>query len=153
MRAILQRVSTASVAVDSAVIGSINTGLLVLLGVAPSDSKEEALLLADKTVNLRIFSDEEGRFNFSLKDVGAEVLVVSQFTLYADMRKGRRPSFIGAAQPEIAEPLVQAYIDALRSSGVNVETGKFGAMMEVSLVNDGPVTIILDSDTFKQPRN
>jgi len=152
MRAILQRVSSASVTVDEQVVGRIAHGLLVLIGVTSGDSVTESTLLADKTMALRIFADEEGRFNRSLIDVAGEVLVVSQFTLYADVRKGRRPSFSQAALPELAAPLVTAYVDSLRTAGINVTTGIFGAMMQVTLINDGPVTIILDSDTFKQPR-
>lgn len=153
MRTILQRVSSASVTVDGHIVGQIGPGLLVLVGVTREDSAAEAALLAEKTATLRIFADEEGRFNHSLLDVGGEALVVSQFTLCADMRKGRRPSFVDAAAPAVAAPLVDAYCDALLSAGVQkVERGVFGAMMQVALVNDGPVTIMLDSDTFKQPR-
>lgn len=152
MRAILQRVAAASVTVAGQIVGEIGVGLLVLLGVAPEDTPAEATLLADKTANLRIFADAEGRFNLSVGEVGGAVLVVSQFTLYADVRKGRRPSFTAAASPELAAPLVDTYVDALRALNLPVATGVFGAMMQVALVNDGPVTIILDSDTFKQPR-
>ncbi len=152
MRAILQRVSEASVSVDGHVVGQIAHGLLVLLGVGPDDTLAEATLLADKTANLRIFADAEGRFNCSLLDTGGSALVVSQFTLYGDVRKGRRPSFAAAAPPAVAEPLVDAYANALRALGVSVATGVFGAMMQVALINDGPVTILLDSDIFKQPR-
>jgi D-tyrosyl-tRNA(Tyr) deacylase len=152
MRAILQRVSLASVTVDGTITGQIGTGLLALVGVTSDDSEAEATLLAEKTTTLRIFADEEGRFNRSLLDVGGAVLVVSQFTLYADVRKGRRPGFAHAAPPERAAPLVDTYSNTLRAAGVVVETGIFGAMMRVSLVNEGPVTIILDSDILKQPR-
>lgn len=152
MRAIVQRVSSASVTVQEYIVGQIDTGLLVLIGIAEDDEVSEASLLADKTMTLRIFADEEGRFNRSLRDVGGAVLVVSQFTLYADVRKGRRPSFAAAASPDKASALVDAYIDALRAADIQVATGVFGAMMQVALVNDGPVTIILDSDVFKQPR-
>ncbi len=152
MRAILQRVSSASVTVDQAVVGSIGAGLLVLVGVTSGDGEAEATLLAEKTVTLRIFADGEGRFNHSVLDVGGSILVVSQFTLYADVRKGRRPSFLDAAPPDLAAPLVETYAAALRAAGASVETGRFGAMMQVALVNDGPVTILLDSDTFKHPR-
>jgi D-tyrosyl-tRNA(Tyr) deacylase len=148
MRALLQRVSTASVTVDEQVVSQIANGLLVLVGVKPDDSEAEARLLADKTANLRIFADADGRFNHSVLDVGGEVLVVSQFTLYADLRRGRRPGFTTAAPPAVAEPLVQIYIDALRSAGAAVQTGVFGAVMQVALVNEGPATIILDSDAF-----
>ncbi len=150
MRAVLQRVLSAAVTVDTQVVGQIHSGLLILLGIAESDSQEEAQLLAEKTVTLRIFADEEGRFNKSLQDTNGAALVVSQFTLYADVRKGRRPSFIHAATPGHAEPLVAAYIAALRQRDIPVETGVFGAMMHVSLVNDGPVTILLDTDIWKQ---
>jgi D-tyrosyl-tRNA(Tyr) deacylase len=152
MRAILQRVTSASVTVEGQVVGQIGAGLLVLLGVAPEDTAAEATLLADKTANLRIFADAEGRFDGSVRDTGGSVLVVSQFTLFADVRKGRRPSFVGAAPPEIAAPLVEVYANALRELDIPVATGVFGAMMQVALVNDGPVTITLDSDTWKQPR-
>jgi D-tyrosyl-tRNA(Tyr) deacylase len=152
MRAVLQRVLSAAVTVDTQVVGQIHSGLLILLGVAESDTQEEAQLLAEKTVTLRIFADEEGRFNRSLQDTNGAALVVSQFTLYADVRKGRRPSFIHAATPDHAEPLVAAYIAALRQRDIPVKTGVFGAMMHVSLVNDGPVTILLDTDIWKQSR-
>jgi D-tyrosyl-tRNA(Tyr) deacylase len=152
MRAILQRVSSAAVRVEGDVVGEIGPGLLVLLGVAEGDTEAEARLLADKTAHMRIFADEAGRFQHALLDVGGAALVVSQFTLYADLRRGRRPSFVPAAAPEVAAPLVEHYADTLRELGVPVETGVFGAMMQVSLTNDGPVTIILESDTFQQPR-
>jgi D-tyrosyl-tRNA(Tyr) deacylase len=153
MRAILQRVSAAAVTVEGAVVGEIGLGLLVLVGVTEGDSEAEADMLAEKTANMRIFSDEEGRFNYSLLDIGGAALVVSQFTLYADLRRGRRPSFVAAAAPEAAEPLVKAYGTALRYQGVSqVASGQFGANMQVSLTNDGPVTIILDSDIFQQAR-
>jgi D-tyrosyl-tRNA(Tyr) deacylase len=153
MRAVVQRVSQASVTVGDEVVGAIGQGLLILLGIGVGDSEAEARLLAEKTANLRIFADEEGRFNRSLLDIGGEALVVSQFTLYADTRRGRRPSFSDAALPEIAAPLVDIFADELRRLGVAVSTGRFGAMMQVALVNDGPVTILLDSATFREPRN
>jgi D-tyrosyl-tRNA(Tyr) deacylase len=140
------------VTVAGQVVGQVEAGLLVLLGVAPEDTPAEATLLADKTANLRIFADAEGRFDRSVRDASGSVLVVSQFTLFADVRKGRRPSFAGAAPPETAAPLVAVYADALRDLNITVATGLFGAMMQVALVNDGPVTIILDSETWKQPR-
>lgn len=152
MRAVIQRVSSASVQVEGAIVGEIGAGLLILLGVGQGDAAAEARLLAEKTAQLRIFADADGRFNLALRDVGGAALVVSQFTLYADTRKGRRPSFTDAAHPSVAAPLVEAYAAALRDLGVPVATGSFGAMMQVRLVNDGPVTIILDSDTFRQPR-
>ncbi|MFL5801714.1 MAG: D-aminoacyl-tRNA deacylase [Roseiflexaceae bacterium] len=152
MRAVIQRVNQASVAVEGQAIGQIGTGVLVLLGVGDGDGAAEVALLAEKIANMRIFPDQEGRFNRSLLDVGGSALVVSQFTLYADTRRGRRPSFSGAAAPEVAEPLVEAFVAALRQQQVAVATGSFGAYMHVALVNDGPVTIILDSATFRTPR-
>jgi D-tyrosyl-tRNA(Tyr) deacylase len=145
MRAVLQRVRRARVLIADEVAGAIDQGLLVLLGVAPSDTPEQASWLADKVVGLRIFNDQDGKMNLALADVGGEVLVVSQFTLYGDARKGRRPSFIGAAGPDVAVPLYEAFIAGLRSHGVGVATGRFGASMQVELVNDGPVTLILDA--------
>lgn len=153
MRAVIQRVSEASVTVEGRVVGAIGQGLLILLGVGAGDGEAEAKLLAEKSANLRIFADDEGRFNRSLLDTGGEALVVSQFTLYADTRRGRRPSFSDAAPPEIAAPLVDAFANELRRLGIIVRTGQFGAMMQVALVNDGPVTILLDSATFREPRN
>lgn len=153
MRAVIQRVSEASVTVEGRVVGAIGRGLLILLGAGMGDSETEAKLLAEKSANLRIFADDEGRFNRSLLDIGGEALVVSQFTLYADTRRGRRPSFSDAAPPEIAAPLVEAFANELRRLGIAVSTGQFGAMMQVALVNDGPVTILLDSATFREPRN
>jgi D-tyrosyl-tRNA(Tyr) deacylase len=145
MRAVLQRVSRAQVSIGGQVVGAIERGLLVLLGVAPSDTPEQARWLADKIVGLRIFADDEGKMNRSVEDVTGSVLVVSQFTLFADCRKGRRPSFIGAAGPEIAIPLYEAFVESLRALGVHTETGQFGADMQVELVNDGPVTLIVDA--------
>jgi len=150
MRAVLQRVSSASVTVEGQIVGSIDTGLLILLGVAAGDSSSEATLLANKTAHMRIFSDEAGKFNHSLLDIQGAALVVSQFTLYADLRRGRRPGFSYAAPPDHAAPLVEAYIEALRRYDIHVETGIFGAMMHVALVNDGPVTILLESDMFQK---
>lgn len=152
MRAVLQRVTQASVTIDGVVVGRIGKGLAILLGVGEGDGVAEAELLADRTVGLRIFPDQAGRFNHSLLEAAGEALVVSQFTLYADVRRGRRPGFSYAAAPELAAPLVEQYIAALRKAGVAVATGVFGAMMQVALINDGPVTIILDSATFQQPR-
>jgi len=134
------------------VVGQIGLGLLALLGIGAGDGPAEVALLADKVATLRIFPDEQGRFNRSLLEVGGAALVVSQFTLYADTRRGRRPSFSEAAAPEQAAPLVEAFVAALRIRGLDVETGVFGAMMQVALVNDGPVTIMLDSETFREPR-
>ncbi|NOK59721.1 MAG: D-tyrosyl-tRNA(Tyr) deacylase [Chloroflexi bacterium AL-W] len=152
MRVVIQRVSEASVMVANNVVGQIEQGLLVLLGIGAEDSAAEASLLAEKTATLRIFSDEDGRFNLSVQDVGGGILVVSQFTLYADTRKGRRPSFAGAAPPEQAVPLVETFLESLRKKGLFVATGIFGAHMKVALVNDGPVTITLDSATFRESR-
>src|SRR6516165_2583959 len=145
MRAVLQRVSRARVVVGPEVVGQIGRGLLVLLGVTHTDTTEQARWLADKVVSLRIFNDAEDKMNLGLTDVGGEVLVVSQFTLHGDCRKGRRPSFIAAAPPEIAIPLYEAFINAVRAQGIPTATGRFGALMQVELVNDGPVTLIVDS--------
>ncbi|MBN1247843.1 MAG: D-tyrosyl-tRNA(Tyr) deacylase [Anaerolineae bacterium] len=144
MRAVVQRVSEASVAVNSEVVGAIGPGLLVLLGVAEGDTEAEALWLAHKVANLRIFSDAEERMNLSVKTTGGEVLVVSQFTLIANTRKGFRPSFVPAAAPGVAEPLVERFAAAVAGERVPVQTGIFGAHMQVALVNDGPVTILLE---------
>lgn len=152
MRALIQRVASASVTVDSVVVGQIEKGLLILLGVGQGDGIEEVKLLSEKVANLRIFSDADGKFNLSLLDVQGQALVVSQFTLYADTRKGRRPSFINAAHPELAAPLVDRFADHLRGMGITVAQGRFGADMKVALLNDGPVTIMLDSDDLRQPR-
>ena len=146
MRALLQRVSHASVTVDGKVVGQIGQGLLVLLGVGQGDSEVQVKALADKIVYLRIFGDDEGKMNRSLLDIGGEVLVVSQFTLYADTRRGRRPSFTDAAPPSIAEPLVERFKDAIAAYGLTIADGIFGAYMQVELLNDGPVTIWLDSE-------
>jgi D-tyrosyl-tRNA(Tyr) deacylase len=146
MRALIQRVSHASVTVEGNVVGEIGQGLLVLLGVGREDSEAQVKTLADKIVYLRIFGDEEGKMNRSLLDIGGEVLVVSQFTLYADMRRGRRPSFTNAAPPSIAEPLVERFKAAVAAYGLTVADGIFGAMMQVELCNDGPVTIWMDSE-------
>ena len=147
MKAILQRVKRASVTVDGQIVGQIGPGILVLLGVEQGDSEQDARQLADKTVDLRIFDDAQGKMNLSLADVRGSLLVVSQFTLLGDCRKGRRPSFIAAAPPELAEKLYETFIAAAGIRGIPVATGKFRAMMEVELVNDGPVTLILDSRT------
>jgi D-aminoacyl-tRNA deacylase len=147
MRAVVQRVSSGRVRVGGAVVGEIGSGAVVLLGVAAEDGEEEAERLARKVARLRIYGNEDGRFDRSLLDTGGAVLVVSQFTLIADSKrqKGTRPDFSKAARPEIAEPLYEQFCEALRDLGVPVETGVFGARMEVELVNDGPVTIILDT--------
>jgi D-tyrosyl-tRNA(Tyr) deacylase len=144
MRALLQRVSKASVTVEGQTISSIGKGLLVLLGVGPGDGEGQASFLAEKIANLRIFEDEQGKTNLSVLDVQGEAIVVSQFTLYADARKGRRPSFTDAALPEVAEPLVEHFVEGLRGRGVPTQTGKFGAHMLVEIHNDGPVTIWLE---------
>jgi D-tyrosyl-tRNA(Tyr) deacylase len=152
VRLVLQRVSRAAVRVDEETVGEIARGLLILLGVREGDDEATAKRLAAKTADLRIFPDEEGRFNRSLLETGGEALVVSQFTLYGDVRKGRRPSFNDAARPEVAEPLVESFAAALEEAGVRVARGRFGAMMQVELVNDGPVTVILDSEKLERPR-
>ncbi len=145
MRAVVQRVRSARVVVGDEVVGAVGRGLLVLLGVAPTDTAAEVQWLADKVVGLRIFRDADDKMNLAVSDVGGGVLVVSQFTLYGDCRKGRRPSFVGAAPPEIAEPLYEAFVNAVRALGVPTATGRFGAMMQVELVNDGPVTLVIDT--------
>jgi D-tyrosyl-tRNA(Tyr) deacylase len=146
LRAVVMRVSSAGVQVGDRTVGRIGPGLLVLLGVAPEDGSAEAEHLARKVAQLRIFRDEHRPMNRSVEDVAGEVLVVSQFTLLADTRKGRRPSFIRAAPPEIAEPRYLEFVEVLRSRGLRVETGEFGATMQVSSTNDGPVTVLLDTD-------
>ena len=146
MRVVIQRVSKASVVINSDEICKINNGLLILLGIELKDSDEDIVWLTKKIINLRIFSDENGKMNHSVTDVSGEIIVVSQFTLHAKTKKGNRPSYINAAKPELAIPLYEKFTDFLRKeSGLNVYTGKFGADMKVSLINDGPVTIILDS--------
>ena len=146
MRAVCRRVSSASVTVDGAIVGQIGLGWLVLLGVGPGDDDATAARLADKIVGLRVFEDEAGKMNRSVVDVGGALLVVSQFTLYADTSRGRRPGFTGAAPPAIAAPLVERFAEIVRERGLTVETGQFGAHMEVALVNDGPVTIVLTDE-------
>ena len=146
MRAVIQRVKSASVTVEGEVVSEIRKGLLVFLGVAQEDTPADVDYMASKIVNLRIFEDDEGRMNLSILDVGGEALVVSQFTLYGDCRKGRRPSFIHAARPEKADPLYQTFMDEISRLGVPVKAGIFQAMMDVKLINDGPVTMMLDSN-------
>lgn len=145
MRAVVQRVASASVVVDGEVVGQIERGLLVLLGVGTDDADVDAVALAEKITGLRVFEDEAGKMNLALNDVGGQMLVVSQFTLFGDCRKGRRPSFVEAARPEKAELLYETFVAEIRGQGIHVETGRFQTHMDVSLVNDGPVTLLLDS--------
>jgi len=146
MRAVVQRVSSSKVTVDGELTGEINKGLLVLLGVTHEDTSKDVDYIIDKVLNLRIFEDENEKMNLSLKDVCGELLVVSQFTLYGDCRKGRRPSFSNAARPEVATKLYEEFIDKVRKEGIVTQTGMFGAHMMVDLTNDGPVTILLESN-------
>ena len=146
MRAVVQRVSKASVSVQEVTVGSIEQGLVVLLGVHADDSEQEARWMADKIVHLRIFEDENGKMNRSLFDIGKEMLIVSQFTLYGDCRKGRRPGYSSAAPPEKAEALYQKFIELIDAHNISTATGRFQEMMEVSICNSGPVTLLLDSD-------
>jgi D-tyrosyl-tRNA(Tyr) deacylase len=152
MRVVLQRVSHASVTVDGEPVASIGAGLLLLVGAEEGDDAADAQRLAAKCAEMRIFNDDAGKFNRSLVDVRGEALVVSQFTLLADVRKGRRPSFVRAAAPDLAEPLVAAFAQALRDLGIATRTGRFGAHMDVQLLNDGPVTIVIDSTELDRPR-
>jgi D-tyrosyl-tRNA(Tyr) deacylase len=152
MRAVIQRVSQASVEIDDKVVGRIGNGFVVLLGIMTQDDEKDAEYLATKTANLRIFEDDDGKMNVSLLEIEGEVLVISQFTLYSDTRKGRRPSFIKAAQPEKAEPLYTSYISYLKKFNIKVATGVFGAMMMVNIQNNGPVTIIIDSEERHRSR-
>lgn len=145
MRVVIQRCKHAEVTVEGEVVGRIGEGLMVLVGVTHEDDEKDVKYIADKVVGLRIFEDEEGKMNFSVQDVGGAVLSVSQFTLYGDTRKGKRPNFMAAAKPEAAKALYEAFNQELAAKGLTVETGKFGAMMDVSLTNWGPVTIIIDS--------
>jgi D-tyrosyl-tRNA(Tyr) deacylase len=150
MRAVIQRVRRGQVTVEDQAVGEIGLGLVILLGIGHSDGSVEADRLAAKIANLRIFADDEGKTNLSLLDMGGEALVISQFTLYADCRKGRRPSFVRAAPPDVAAPLVETFAAELRRAGVGrVETGEFGAMMLVEIENDGPFTIVLDTDDLR----
>lgn len=152
MRAVVQRVSEASVRIEGEITGKIGRGFLILLGVTQGDTPELCSYLAEKCAGLRIFTDDNGKMNLSLKDVGGEVLVVSQFTLYGDCSKGKRPSFIAAAKPDLAIPMYERFIAELMDQGLHVETGRFGADMQVSLINDGPVTILLDTDHMRTGR-
>ena len=145
MRAVIQRVSEEKVEVDGDIIGKIGEGFLVLIGVRKDDTEEDVRYLADKVLGLRIFEDEAGKMNLSITDVKGEILAVSQFTLYGDSRKGRRPSFDEAAPPDVAERLYELFVEEIRKSGMKVETGRFRALMDVYLINSGPVTILLDS--------
>lgn len=145
MKVVVQRVSEARVTVSGDVIGEIKSGLMALVGVGHEDGASDIAWMADKLAGLRIFEDQDGRMNLSVEDIKGAILSVSQFTLYGDCRKGKRPNFMAAAKPEIAESLYEQFNERLRARGLQVETGKFGAMMEVALVNDGPVTLILDS--------
>jgi D-aminoacyl-tRNA deacylase len=146
VRAVVQRVTESSVTVEGRVTGAIGAGLLVLLGVDEKDTEKDAAYIVEKVAGLRIFRDDAGKFNRSLEDVGGAVLVVSQFTLHGDCRKGRRPSFVRAARPETAIPLYEKVVALFREWGIETATGEFGAMMSVQLVNDGPVTLLLDSE-------
>lgn len=151
MRLVIQRVSRGSVTVNGSVVGSIGKGFVILVGVTHSDTEQQARWLANKTAGLRVFTDQDGKFNLSLQDVEGEALVISQFTLYGDARRGRRPGFTDAAPPEIAEPLVEKFAEFLREAGVRkVESGVFGAKMQVEIHNDGPVTIIIDRDAVDE---
>lgn len=145
MRAVVQKVASSKVTVDNEITGEINKGLLVLLGVTHDDTSKDVDYMVEKITNLRIFEDENEKMNLSLKDVGGEILAVSQFTLYGDCRRGRRPSFSDAARPEVANPLYEEFVKKVKDQGINVGTGKFGAHMMVDLINDGPVTILLES--------
>lgn len=145
MRAVVQKVSSSKVTVDGQIVGQINQGLMVLLGVTHDDTSKDVDYMVDKVTNLRIFEDEQGKMNLSLKDVDGEILAVSQFTLYGDARRGRRPSFSDAARPEVANPLYEEFVKKIKDQGINVGTGIFGAHMMVDLTNDGPVTILLES--------
>ena len=144
MRVVLQRVSRAAVRVDAQTVGAIGRGFVVLAGFTAADGDAQLQWMAEKVIGLRVFSDAEGKMNLALGDVGGALLVISQFTLYGDAHKGRRPSFVDAAPPEVAEPLYEKFVARLRELGANVETGVFGAMMDVELVNDGPVTLMLE---------
>lgn len=146
MKAVLTRVKYASVAIDGETVGKIGQGFLILLGVGPQDTEKECRLLAEKALGLRIFEDENGKMNLGLEQVGGEVLVVSQFTLYGNCRKGRRPDFLAAARPEVAIPLYEKFVSLCREKGIHTETGEFGAEMLVESVNDGPLTLIVDTD-------
>ncbi len=154
MKAVIQRVSQASVTVENKIVGEIGPGLVILLGVSVDDETGDADYLAEKIPNLRIFNDAEGKMNLSLFDISGEILAISQFTLYGNTRKGRRPSFVDAARPEISDPLYQYFIQRLEAQNINVAKGIFGAMMQVKILNNGPVTIVMESkDRFKPRRS
>ena len=152
MRAVLTRVKYASVTIGGEVVGKIGQGFLILLGVGPEDTEETCRILAEKALGLRIFEDENGKMNLGLEAVQGEVLVVSQFTLYGNCRKGRRPEFLSAARPEIAIPMYEKFVEICREKGYHVETGEFGAYMEVESLNDGPFTLIVDSADLDAPK-
>jgi D-tyrosyl-tRNA(Tyr) deacylase len=145
MRVVIQRVSEASVTIESEITGQINKGLMILVGICPEDNLQDIQWLTQKIANLRVFGDEDGKMNLSITDIKGEILLISQFTLYASTKKGNRPSFIQSAKPEIAIPLYEQFINSLKETGIPIQTGKFGADMKISLTNDGPVTIIIDS--------
>jgi D-tyrosyl-tRNA(Tyr) deacylase len=153
MRAVIQRVSRSTVSVANEIVGRINAGLLILLGVAVEDTRKDADYLAQKIINLRVFEDSSGKLNLSLKDTGFAMLVVSQFTLMADCRKGRRPSFSRAAPPELARSLYEYFIDTVEQAGITTQSGRFRSRMAVALINDGPVTLIIDSRTENETNN
>ena len=146
MRALIQRVKRASVTINSQITGKINEGLLIFLGVGEDDTEKQVQYLVEKCTGLRIFTDEQDKMNLSVKDINGEILVVSQFTLYGDCKKGKRPSFVRAARPETAIPLYESFIAHCKNTGLNIQTGEFGADMQIELINDGPVTIWLDTE-------
>lgn len=152
MKAVLQRVTRASVSIDGETVGECSKGLMILLGVAEGDTEKDAEMLADKIIKLRIFQDENGKMNRSIKDVEGQMLIVSQFTLLANYRCGNRPDFLASAHPDVADKLYEYFTAYMRSAGFTVSTGRFGADMQVSLVNDGPVTIVMDTDVLKAPK-
>lgn len=152
MKAVLQRVTRASVSIDGETVGECSKGLMILLGVAEGDTEKDAEMLADKIIKLRIFQDENGKMNRSVKDIGGQMLIVSQFTLLANYRCGNRPDFLASAHPDVADKLYEYFTAYMRSAGFTVSTGRFGADMQVSLVNDGPVTIVMDTDVLKAPK-
>jgi len=152
MKAVLTRVKRASVTIDEKETRSIGAGFLILLGVTHEDGAEQADKLADKLCNLRIFEDEEGKINRGLDDVGGEVMIISQFTLYGNCRKGRRPEFLSAARPDVAIPLHERFVQRVRDKGIRVETGEFGAYMEVDSLNDGPFTLVVDTKDLEEPK-